>query len=187
MPNNSEQPPKHSEIDAGVITRAAQGDRSTLALIYDSYAGDIYRYVYSRVGNAADAEDVTAQTFMAVIESLPRYRHRGNFSAWIFQIAYSKTMDLFRRQRRNPLDIPLDAVYSDEVLEGVIKGQTVEQLSLLLKDLDEDERELIRLRFVAELSWIEIAAMLARKEDAVRKSLSRTLERLYSQIEVQNA
>lgn len=187
MASNTEQSPRHAEINAQVISRAAQGDRAALALIYDSYVGDVYRYAYSRIGDAADAEDVTAQTFMAVIETLPRYRDRGSFSGWIFQIAYSKTMDLFRKQRRKPGDIPLDAAYSDEVLEQVVKGQMVDQLSLLLKDLDEDERELIRLRFVAGLSWVEIATVLVRKEDAVRKSLTRTLERLHRQIEVKNA
>lgn len=187
MTNNGENQDKHSEIKAGVIKQAAQGDRSALTLIYDSYARDIYRYVYSRVGNAADAEDLTTQTFMSVIESLPRYQHRGNFSAWLFQIAHSKTMDLFRKQKRSPIEFPLDAAVPDEVLDGVIRGQTHDQLAQLLKNLDEEERELIRLRFVAELSWIEIAALLARKEDAVRKSVSRTLERLYKQIEVQNA
>ena len=177
---------KHSELDDAVIEQAITGDPAALALIYDSYARDIYRYSYSRVGNAADAEDLAAQTFMTVIESLPRYRHRGYFSAWVFQIAHSKIMDYFRKQRRDPIDIPLDAAYSDDVLEHIIKGQTYERLSALLKTLKDDERELIRLRYVVKLSFVEIAAMLGRKEDAVRKSLNRTLERLYSQMEAQN-
>lgn len=177
---------KRSEIDEAVVARAMSGDAAMLAQIYDGYARDIYRFSYSRVGNPEDAEDLTAQTFMAVIEALPRYRHQGNFSAWIFSIANSKIMDHFRRQRRNPMEIPLDSVYADGVLNQIIEGQTYATLSTLLKALNEEERELIRLRYVARLSFVEIAAMLARKEDAVRKSLKRILERLYGQIEVQN-
>jgi RNA polymerase sigma-70 factor (ECF subfamily) len=177
---------KHPEIDDAVIERAIVGDPSALAAIYDSYARDIYRYSYSRVGNTADAEDLTAQTFMAVIEALPRYRHRGYFSAWIFQIAHSKIMDFFRKYKRDPIEIPLDAAYSDDPLDGIIKEQSYEKVSALLKTLKDDERELIRLRYVVDLSFVEIAALLGRKEEAVRKSLNRILERLYSQMEVQN-
>ncbi|MCL5429285.1 MAG: RNA polymerase sigma factor [Chloroflexi bacterium] len=176
--------PKRIEIDDALIAQAVSGNTATLAQIYDNYARDIYRYSYSRVGNADDAEDLTAQTFMAVIEALPRYRHRGHFSAWIFRIAYSKIIDFFRKQRRDPIDIPLDTAHTDGVLDQIIQDQTYAKLSALLKTLEEDERELIRLRYVAEMSFVEIAVMLARREDAVRKSLSRILERLYSQIEV---
>ena len=68
--------PRLVEIELNTIHRALTGDESALAQIYDAYAKPIYRYHYSRVGNAADAEDLTSQTFMAVLESLPRYQHR---------------------------------------------------------------------------------------------------------------
>src|SRR5512141_1339148 len=89
--------PRQAEMDSPIIERALQGDQSALAQIYDAYAGRIYRYHYSRAGNAPDAEDLTAQTFLAVIESLPRYQDRGNFAAWIFQIARNKAADHFRK------------------------------------------------------------------------------------------
>src|SRR5215510_1009257 len=85
------------EIELKTINRALTGDEEALAQIYDAYAKLIYRYHYSRVGNPADAEDLTSQTFMAVLEALPRYRHRGRFTAWMFQIARNKAMDHFRR------------------------------------------------------------------------------------------
>jgi RNA polymerase sigma-70 factor (ECF subfamily) len=184
--DKKKDPDKHSEIDISIVEKAIAGDPIALAMVYDSYAKDIYRYLYSRVGNVADAEELTAQTFMAVIESLPRYRHRGYFSAWIFQIARNKAIDFFRKQRWELIDLPYDAAYTDEVTEQIIKGQAYEHLSKLLKNLKEDEQELIRLRFTAELSYVEIARLLGRKEDSVRKSIHRILERLYSQIEVQN-
>jgi RNA polymerase sigma-70 factor (ECF subfamily) len=177
---------KHSEIDNSIVEQAMAGDPIALAAIYDSYVKDIYRYQYSRMGNAVDAEDLTAQTFMAMIESLPRYRQRGHFSAWIYQIAHNKAMDFFRKQRREPIALPYDAATPDEAVEQIIKGQAHEALARLLNDLKEEERELIRLRFTMGLSFVEIARMLGRKEDAVRKSVQRILERLYSQMEVQN-
>jgi RNA polymerase sigma-70 factor, ECF subfamily len=179
-------PNKHSEIDNSIVEKAIAGDAIALAMVYDSYVKDIYRYLYSRVGNRADAEDLTVQTFMAVIASLARYRHRGYFSAWIFKIARNQAMDFFRKQRRDPIELPKDAAYPVEVVEQIIEGQAYENLSQLLKNLKEEEQELLRLRFAMELSFVEIAQLLGRKEDAVRKSINRILERLYSQMEVQN-
>lgn len=181
------QPNERPQVDDSTVQKAVKGDGSALAQIYDTYARDIHRYILSKVGNPPDAEDLTAQTFMGVLESLPHYRHRGQFSAWIFQIARNKIMDHFRRSKRDPLEIPLDIAYSDGTLEHIIKGQEYERLSALLQILVDEERELIRLRYVVQLSFVEIAELMGRKEDAVRKSLTRLLERLSNQMEVQNA
>jgi RNA polymerase sigma-70 factor (ECF subfamily) len=181
------QPDERPQVDDLTVQKAVNGDGLALAQIYGVYARDVYRYLYSKVGNTPDAEDLTAQTFMAVLESLPRYRHRGQFSAWIFQIARNKAMDHFRRSKHDPLEIPLDIAHSDGTLEHIIKSQAYEQLASLLQTLADDERELIRLRYVAQLSFVEIAGLMGRKEDAVRKSLTRLLERLSAQMEVQNA
>jgi DNA-directed RNA polymerase specialized sigma24 family protein len=70
--------PGRAEVDSQAVQRALQGDKSALTQIYDSYAKPIYCYQYSRVGNVTDAEDLTVQTFLAVIESLPRYQHRAS-------------------------------------------------------------------------------------------------------------
>lgn len=176
------------EVDSKTVQRALEGERSALAYIYDSYAKLIYRYHLSRVGNAPDAEDLTAQTFLAVIESLPRYQHRDNFTAWIFQIARNKLMDHFRGNHGHGEihESVVDPAQSD-VLEAVVRDESHARLKSLLHLLDEDERELIRLRYTAELSFVEIAQLLGRKEDAVRKSLRRILDRLSIQMEAQNA
>jgi RNA polymerase sigma-70 factor (ECF subfamily) len=181
------RPNERPQVDDSTVQKAVNGDGAALAQIYDAYARDIYRYTFSKVENSSDAEDLTAQTFMAVLESLRSYRHRGQFSAWIFQIARNKVMDHFRRSKHDPLEIPHDIAYSDGTLERIIKGQDYERLASLMQTLAEEERELIRLRYVAQLSFVEMAGLLGRKEDAVRKSLTRLLERLSNQMEVQNA
>ena len=180
--------PLSMAVDSETIQRALKGDRSALAQIYDTHARPIYRYHYSRAGNAADAEDLTSQTFMAVIEALPRYQHRNHFTAWVFQIARSKLMDHFRR---NHAHSEIDEWVADpaqvDALEAVVRDEVHVRLMSLLHLLDEDERELIRLRYSAELSFVEIAHLLGRKEDAVRKALRRVLDRLSIQMEAQNA
>jgi RNA polymerase sigma-70 factor (ECF subfamily) len=175
------------ELEDALILEAMKGDPPALTAVYDFYARRIYRYFYSRVENPADADDLTAQTFLSVIEALPRYQHRGQFTAWIFQIARSKAMDFFRRDHSKvQKEADLSGVVFDETLEKVIQGQTVETLRLMIQLLDEDERELLRLRFVVDLSYVEIAELLGRKEDAVRKSVNRIVERLYVRMEAEH-
>ena len=179
--------PRRLEVDSKTVQRALEGDQSAFAQIYDAYAKPIYRYHLSRVGNAPDAEDLTAQTFLAVIESLVRYQHRDNFTAWIFQIARNKLMDHFRRNHSHGEihESVVDPAQGD-VLEAVVRDESRVRLKSLLHLLNEEDRELIRLRYTAELSFVEIAQLLGRKEDAVRKAIRRILDRLSIQMEAQN-
>ncbi|MCC7117400.1 MAG: RNA polymerase sigma factor [Anaerolineales bacterium] len=177
-----------SNVDFQLLQKAALGDKSALAVIYDAYVRPIYRYLYSRVGNAPDAEDLTAQTFLAVLEYLPQYQHRKTFTAWVFQIARNKAMDYFRSNRHVQVEVNesmVDPTQSD-ILEAVITEECRTRLKSLIYLLDEDERELIRLRYTAELSFVEIAQLLGRKEDAVRKALRRILDRLSTQMEARH-
>lgn len=176
-------------VDTQLIQKALLGDKSALTVIYNTYIKSIYRYLYSRVGNAPDAEDLTAQTFLAALEFLPRYQHRNTFTAWIFQIARNKAMDYFRSNRHVQAEIKesLPDPTQSDILETVIVGESRARLNSSIQLLNEDERELIRLRYTAELSYVEIAQLLGRKEDAVRKALRRILDRLAIQMEAQNA
>jgi len=180
--------PRHAGVDVQTVQHALAGDQSALAQIYDAYARSIYRYHLSRVESVPDAEDLTSQTFMAVIEALPRYQHRNNFTAWIFQIARNKAMDHFRKTHsHSEINESMADPSQSEALEAVVRSESRARLKSLLHLLDEDERELIRLRYTAELSFVEIAQLLGRKEDAVRKSIRRILDRLSIQMEAHHA
>jgi DNA-directed RNA polymerase specialized sigma24 family protein len=72
------------------LVEAAKADSAAFGRLYSHYVQPIYRYLFSRVGTAHDAEDLTSQTFIAAYEALPRYQERGYFSAWLFRIARSK-------------------------------------------------------------------------------------------------
>ncbi len=169
------------EQDDTALVIAAQQDPAEFAAVYDRYIQPVYRYLYSRVEDAADAEDLTAQTFLAALEALPRYRHRGYLSAWLFAIARSKAMDFFRRRPSLPLEEhPAD---QPDLLAQASRSDEIHRLAGLIRRLDSSERELIRLRFVAGLSFAEMAALLKKKEDTVKKSLYRLLARLQSQLE----
>ena len=169
--------------DELALVRLAQTDAQAFGALYDQYVRRVYRYCYNRTNDKQDAEDLTAQIFMTALESLPRYRQDGHFAAWLFSIARHKVADFHRRTPHLSLDETLlPPVYTD-LQEGVEKSQSRERLLQLLQTLAEDEQELIRLRYVAELSFADIARALRKNEDAVKKMLYRMIARLKSELE----
>jgi RNA polymerase sigma-70 factor (ECF subfamily) len=152
--------------------------------LYDHFVQPVYRYLYSHVGSAHEAEDLTSQTFIAAYEALPRYRERGQFAAWLFRIARSKLMDHFRGSK---FEVGLEAAERSaegvDTLNHLILDEEISRLTLLIQGLNANEKDLIHLRYVAELSFPEMADVLGKREDAVRKSVTRLLTRLRSQME----
>jgi RNA polymerase sigma-70 factor (ECF subfamily) len=169
--------------DELALVRAAQTDAQSFGILYDRYVQRVYRYCYYRTSNAADAEDLTAQIFLAALEALPRYRQDGHFAAWLFSIARKKVADFHRRKPHEPLDeTTLPPIHTDMDLD-MEKSQRRERLLRMIKSLAEDERELIHLRYVAELPFAEIARALKKNEDAVKKMLYRLIARMKSELE----
>ncbi|MCC6147221.1 MAG: sigma-70 family RNA polymerase sigma factor [Anaerolineaceae bacterium] len=166
------------------IIAAARQDPKMFGELYLLYAQPVFRYLYSRLGGFQEAEDATAQTFLAALERFPKYRHDGYFASWLFSIARNKATDYFRkRSKETSLDeaefIPVEA----NLLQSVIETERISALSKLIGALPEEEQELIRLRYVAELSFAEIGHVLRQKEDTAKKSLYRLLARLKAQLE----
>ena len=166
----------------------SKANPQAFARLYDRYAPNIYRYLLSRLGNVAGAQDVTSQTFLSAFEMFPRYRHQGYFSAWLFAIARSKYVD-YLRKTKNRTGTSIDHIQDpqEDLLQRVIHSERLAELKKIIVRLSEEEQELLRLRFVADLSFAEMASLLERNEDAVKKTLYRLLARLQSQMEDEHA
>lgn len=178
-------PQKTPQIDeAGLIERARR-EPVAFAELYRLYLNPVYRYLYTKTSNHSDAEDLTSQTFLAAMEGLPRYRHQGQFSAWLFAIARRKAADFYRTR---PAQTTLEAAENlgngaEEPLMAVIQAEDLQALASQVKRLEEDDQELLRLRFAARLDFNEIATLLNRKPSAVKMALYRLIERLENQME----
>ena len=172
-------------LDEPTLVRAAQSDAQAFGALYDRYVQRVYRYCFYRTNHAPDAEDLTAQIFLAALEGLPRYRQDGHFAGWLFSIARKKVADFHRRRQHatQPLDASaLPPIHSDLAVD-VEKSQRREHLLKQILALAEDERDLIHLRYVAELSFAEIARTLHKNEEAVKKTLYRLIARLKQELE----
>ena len=169
------------------LIRAARKDSKAFGGLYLRYVEPVFRYLCGRLENADEAEDVTAQTFLAAFESFDKFRQDGHFASWLFTIARNKAMDHFRRRRNStPIDEIQDLPFESEPLNGVIQSEQAAALSTLVRALPEEDRELLRLRFLAAMSFPEIAHFLHRNEEAVKKSVYRLLARLHDRLEVPN-
>jgi DNA-directed RNA polymerase specialized sigma24 family protein len=102
-----------SQVDQGVTNEAtlveeARHNPEAFAALYRRYFTPLYRYLYRRLSNAHDAEDLTTQVFIDVLEGLAthRYREGGCFVAWLFTIARRRLVDFYRQRPSAPLDDP---------------------------------------------------------------------------------
>jgi RNA polymerase sigma-70 factor (ECF subfamily) len=175
--------------DSELVIRAKAGDPTAFTAIYERYAAPIYRYIYFRVGEAELAEDLQGEVFLRMLEGMDRYEDRGwPISAWLYRIAHDRTVDTIRR-RRNRQHVPL------ETWSGTCDGpdSTVdvrldhEELKRMLNDLTDEQRQVILMRFMADLSVQEVAKRLGRTEGSVKalqhrgiQSLARRLSASYA-------
>ena len=168
-----------AESDEPELVRRAAVDANALAALYQRYVARVYRFLRVRCSSRDEAADLTQQVFLKMAEALPRYRERGApFAAWLFRIARNAAIDRARRQRTVPWDSLTQAAAPDDVEAWVLDRETRARVGALLAGLPSDERELLSLRFAAGLSSREIAAVVGGSEAAVKKRLTRTIQRL---------
>ena len=169
--------------DEAALVAAAQATPSAFDTLYHLYVTRVYRYLRAHTASDDDAADLTQQVFLRALDALPSYRSRGvPFGAWLFRIARHAAIDARRRQRGalawDTLPEALQPA-SEQDPEGlVLQREALSRLRDLLAALDPDKRELLALRFAAQLSAPEIAVVVGKSAAAVKKQLTRTLQSL---------
>jgi RNA polymerase sigma-70 factor (ECF subfamily) len=169
-----------------LVASAQGGDVQAMGALYDHYVERVFRFVRFRLGSHLDAEDVSQRVFLQMIEALPRYHSRGApFGAWLFRIARNAVIDHRRTHRiHEPLEAVVDSASAERgPEEATITAAEMERVAAALNHLTDDQREVITLRFVAGLSHGEIAAVLGRREGAVRATQFRALHALRQQLD----
>lgn len=183
MPNDIAQ-------ETQLIRHAAAGDPDAFARLYDKYVDAVYRFVFLRLGDEHNAEDLTSQVFIKAWEKLGGYEMRGlPFGAWLFRIARNITVDHYRAYRETvPLesDDASEAEAACDVDQEVETKVDLERLLSLMNSLTEDQRQVLTLKFVEGLSTEEIAQVMGKREGAIRALQMRGLQSLAALIEKKN-
>jgi RNA polymerase sigma-70 factor (ECF subfamily) len=137
----------------------------------------VYRYVWARLRDTQEAEDVTASTFLEAMSGLAGYTEQGRFAPWLFTIARRQVMASGKRQR------PSDPLETDQPAPR--HGASLElrdEIERGLACLDDTSREAVILRFFADLPVRDVALLLGKGESATKMVLHRALARMRSEM-----
>jgi RNA polymerase sigma-70 factor (ECF subfamily) len=155
-----------------LVELAQRGDREALGELYALHFDRIYAYLRASVGNRHDAEDLTEQTFMKMLESIDRFVwQRAPFSAWLFRIAHNLAMDHFRRGRRWQLEAdPEEIVRETEpsAEDHALHAIGDERLLELIEGLSVDQRQVLTLKYGFDFANGDIAVILGKTDGAVK-------------------
>jgi RNA polymerase sigma-70 factor, ECF subfamily len=166
-----------------LVHAAQEGDRSAFALLYDKYVDVVFRYVLFRVGDRELAEDVTSETFLRALRRITSISYQGrDVGAWFVTIARNLVLDHVKSSRYRLEVTTAEVDDSGRVEAGpeqqVMAGVTRSALLDCVRQLGDDQRECIVLRFLQGLSVAETAVVMSRNEGAVKALQHRAIRRL---------
>ena len=182
LPTDPVSPGRAEDEDRNLALRAGKGDAAAFGALYDRYVEAVYRYVFYRVRNDADAEDLVSDVFMRALRAIPRYEPRVAFLAWLYRIARNAVIDRARRSRTQiSFEDALAHPGVDQVVEPdatILALSDKEAVRAALAKLTPLQQEVIVLRFVEGYSTHEIADLVGKREGTVRGIQFRALEAL---------
>lgn len=168
------------ESQLTALAEAAQGgDKDAFGEIFDLMSPPIYRFLASRLSDPATAQDILGQVFLEAWQSLPRYNTKRPFKTWIYTIARYRLIDYFRRYRST---VSLEAVTersatTDLEEESAVRSE-FDSVLLALSDLPEMYQTVLRLKYIEELDYSEIAQVTGKSEASLRVIVKRGLDKL---------
>jgi RNA polymerase sigma-70 factor (ECF subfamily) len=181
--NNSEG---QTSDEAMLVQRAIGHDAEAFGRLYDMHVDRVYRHIYYRVGNEADAEDLTQQVFLKAWQAIDKYRKMASpFIAWLMTISHNLVID-FYRTRKDRAYLEAETLADDSSLSPERATEaSFEQQSLrrAILQLGGDEQQVVILRFMEDFEFAEIASYLKKKEGNVRVILHRALVKLRNILE----
>jgi RNA polymerase sigma-70 factor (ECF subfamily) len=178
--------------DEYALIERAKSDPEAFGILYERYVTKIYNYMYYRVGNHYDAEDLTARTFYRAMNHIAEYTPRGApFSAWLYRIAHNLMANWHRDRQRHQIvpleDAVLRAEHAEEPHQISEREDEKHHLLTAIRGLPEDRQQLLILKFVEGLSNIEIGEIMERSEGAIKSLYYRTLVSLRDVLDEEGA
>lgn len=171
-----------------LLVEKARQDPAAFGVLYERYVDRIYGYIYHRVGNVQEAEDLTARTFYRALDNLHSYEDRGApFAAWLFRIAHN-LMANWHRDRSRRRFLSLDRLWAhraedDSPEDHVEQEENREALWSAINRLPEERRNLLLWKFGSQMSNLEIGELMNKSESAIKSLYFRTLAALRQDLE----
>lgn len=175
-------PPPAVDVWA-LVRRAQDGDAEAFGLLYDHYVTMVFRYLLHRVGDRAQAEDFTSETFVRALRRIDSLSFQGrDVGAWLVTIARNIVRDHVKSSRFRLEVTTADMRDADRATDGpedaVVQALSNEQLLACIRQLGNEQQECISLRFLQGLSVAETAAVMGKKEGAIKALQHRAVRRL---------
>jgi len=172
------------EEDAALARRAGSGEAEAFGVLYDRYVDAVYRYVFYRVRNEAEAEDVTSDVFMRALRAIPKYEPRQAFLAWLYRIARNAVIDRSRRQASRQQVSFEDALAhpnADQVVNpdsGLLAGSDASVVRVAMQQLTPLQQEILVLRYVEGYDTKTISKLVGKRDGTIRGIEFRALSAL---------
>jgi len=170
------------EGEQNYIKQAKRGDKEAFAELYRHYLPKIYRFVFLKVNNKTEAEDLTHEVFLNTWQNLNSYTPTEfPFSSWLYRIARNEVIDFYRTDKKN---VRLDLVDEDFLKMPETESQdldlvlSLESVKNLIQFLRPEQQDVLIMRFIEDLSHKEIANALNKSEGAIRLLQHRAINEL---------
>ena len=157
----------NSLSDAQLVSNYILGEEIALSVLINRHQARLYGFIFSKIQDRDATEDVFQDTFIKVIRTLKRgnYNEQGKFLPWVMRIAHNLVIDYFRKHNRMPKfknngDFDIFSVLSDESPNAeskIVENQIADQVRILLEELPEDQKAVIKMRIYQDMSFKEIS------------------------------
>ena len=170
-----------SRLLTRMTTEVFKEQQDKLAGLFEEHYDRLGRYIYARIGNRAEAEDLASEVFLRALESLKTYQERGiPMLAWLYRIAHNLVVDYLRKTSKYRV-LPMEEAEIKDGSDPVSAAETSVETARAIKamqELTQSQRDVIMLRFFGELTSQEVARILDKSEGAVREMQRAALEKL---------
>lgn len=153
--------------DSVLVSRYIDGSEYALEVLIMRHKQKIYSFIYSKILNKDTTDDIFQDTFIKVINTLKKgkYNEQGKFLPWVMRIAHNLMIDFFRKNKRMPKfnntdDFDIFSILSDKTLNAenqLINEQIYSSIKGLIKELPENQKEVLIMRLFKDMSFKEIA------------------------------
>lgn len=167
-----------SKEERGYVISAKSGDAEAFACLYDTYIKQIYEFIFYKTMHQETAEDISSDVFLKAWKKIDQFKS-GEFVAWLYTIARNAVIDYYRQNKDiKDVDDFWDLSDDQDILLETDKLIMIEKLKKIMSSFNNNDREILIMRFWQDLSFAEIAQLLDKEQGAVKMSCMRAIKKL---------